>query len=101
MKRIMFIVMVAVLMSGCLKSFAVTHTVKDSKGNLYVICEMYDAVKKVFSASVVTNGQEYKCEAAKSETGNNEIAVDFDVYEKTGSMSIVINNVRYTCSVNP
>jgi PBP1b-binding outer membrane lipoprotein LpoB len=99
MKRIIFVVIMAFIMSGCLASWSNTVTVTDTKGQVYNISSMYDAVKKEVSVSIITNGVEYKCEAIKDANYSSNVAftTDFNVFDLTGGFSISYNGINYTC----
>lgn len=99
MKRIIFVVIMAFIMSGCLASFSNTFTFKDSKGQIYNVSSMYDSVKKEVSVSIITNGVEYKCEIIKDANcqSNIDIMTDFNMFDATGGMSITYKGIKYTC----
>lgn len=99
MKKIIFVVIMAFIMSGCLASWSNTVTVTDTKGQVYNISSMYDAVKKEVSVSIVTNGVEYKCQAIKDANYSSNVAftTDFNVFDLTGGFSISYNGINYTC----
>lgn len=100
MRVFLFSLIVALMFSGCLASWSNTVTVTDTKGQVYNISSMYDAVKKEVSVSIVTNGVEYKCEAIKDANYSSNVAftTDFNVFDLTGGFSISYNGINYTCS---
>lgn len=99
MRVILFCVIALFVFSGCLASFSNTVTVKDSKGKIYNISSMYNAVSKEVKVSIVTNGKEYRCEVIKDAEckSNIDFATDFNVFEVTGGFSITYKGIKYTC----
>lgn len=103
MKKILFIIVLALFLSGCLASFAFSTTFKDPNGTVYNVSAMYNQTTHAISSSIVYKGIEYKCEVIydKSFDGNLVLTgIDLNLLESTGALWIQYKNEKYSCKAS-
>lgn len=102
MKKILFIIVLALFLSGCLASFAFSTTFKDSNGTVYNVSAMYNQTTHAISSSIVKE-IEYKCEVIYDKTFNGNLVltgIDLNLLESTGALWIQYKNEKYSCKAS-
>lgn len=100
MKKLILILIVALMMSSCLGQFAQTVMLKDSKGNQYSVSVKYENGAKELGMSIYYENKHYECEVIRDKEFTADAIsyeIDLSLLDKSGQAVILYKGTKYTC----
>ena len=102
MKKLLFILILAIAMTGCIGTFSTLIKVKDNNGNKYSIAVTKNDTEHKVNATVSYKGKDYSCEVIHNVDDDFnvlDLEFDFSSIDATGMVYVRYTSNSYTCSV--